>query len=192
MTCSLRSSRSLISSASLRRYDLLAAGLLKFLPHVDNLDFRQGPLFHSVGQFEQLVFALLGVEVRLQRRCGRSQHYGCVRHFGPHHRHISGVIARHFLLLVRGVLLLVHDDQGQIRDRSEHAGTRAYHHASVSPLNAMPLLRSFLVGQCRMQDGHSISEQLMQVGSHRWSQTNLRNKQDGERPASSTARIAER
>ncbi len=106
-----------------------------------------GRLLHPVGQFEQSVFVFLGVEVRLQRRRGRAQHHHCIRHLGPHHRHVARVIARHLFLLIRRILLLVHDHQRQIGDRREHRRARAHHHASVPALDAMPLLGALLVGQ---------------------------------------------
>src|ERR1700735_536482 len=49
------------------RNNLLAAGLLEFLAHVDNLDFRQGTALHAIGQVYQRVLIFLGVEIRFQR-----------------------------------------------------------------------------------------------------------------------------
>ena len=124
----------------------------------------------------------LGVEVRLQRRRGRTQDHNRIRHLRAHHRDIARVIARHFFLLVRRILLFVHNHQRQIRDRREHCRARADHHARLSALDAMPLLGALLVGQARVQNGHFFPEQLMQIGRHCRRQPDFRHQQDRRAP----------
>ena len=77
------------------------------------------------------------------------EHDDGVRHLGAHHGHIARMVARRFFLLVGGVLLFIHDDQGKISDRGEHRRARTDHHAGFSALDAMPLLGAFFVGERR-------------------------------------------
>ena len=77
------------------------------------------------------------------------------------------MVAGRFFLLVRGVVLLIDDDESQINDGSEYRRARAYHHARVAAFDLMPLLIMFAIGESRVQDGHFVTEDLMQVGGHR-------------------------
>ena len=137
---------------------LLASGFLEFLSHVDDLNLRQRPPLHPVGQFEQCVFILLRIEVGLQRRRSRPQHHHGVRHLGAHNGYVARMISRRFFLLVRGILFLVHNHQRQVGDRSEHCRPCAHYHACLAALDAVPLFGPFSVGKCRVQDGHLFSE----------------------------------
>ena len=88
------------------------------------------------------------------------------------------MIARCFLLLVGRILFFVHDQQCQIANRGEHRGARAHNHSCLSPLDAVPLRGSFLIGECRMQDSHFIAENLVQISSDGRRKANFRNQQD--------------
>ena len=131
------------------RDDLLLAGLLKFLPHVDDLDFGQRTLLDAVGQLDQRVFIFLRVVIGLERRRGRAEHDDRSRHFGPHDRYIAGVIARRFFLLVRRILLLIDDDERQIADRRKHSRPRSRDYSRLAAPYAMPLLGALRIRQVR-------------------------------------------
>src|SRR3982751_4589468 len=47
----------------LARDDLLVAGFLKLLPHVDEFHFRQRPLLDPIGHFDECVAMLLRIEI---------------------------------------------------------------------------------------------------------------------------------
>ena len=47
---------------------------------------------------------------------------------GAPHGHVAPVVAQHLALLVGGLVLLVHDDQPEVRQRREHRRARAHHH----------------------------------------------------------------
>ena len=161
------------------RDDLLVAGLLELLAHVDDFDFGQRTLLHAIGQFDQRIFIFLRVEIRLQRRRGRAQHDDGIRHLGAHHGNIAGVIARRFFLLVGGVVLFVDDDEREIGDRRKDRRARAHDHARFAALDAVPLLGALAVGQRGVQDGDFVAEDLMQVGGDGGRQADLGNQQDG-------------
>ncbi len=163
----------------LARDDLLLAGFLEFLAHVDDFDFGKRTLFDAIGEFDERVFVFLRVEVGLQRRRGRAQHDDGVRHLGAHHGDVAGVVARGFFLLVGRVVFLVDDDQREIGDRREDCGPRADDHARVSALDAVPLLGALAVGECGVQDGDFIAEDLMQVGGDGGSEADFGDEEDG-------------
>ena len=167
----------------LARDHLLVAGLLEFLPHVDDLDFRQRALLHAVGQLDQRVFIFLRVEIRFQRWRGRTQNHGGIRHLGAHHGNIAGVIARRLLLLVGGIMFFVDDDQREIGNRREDGRASADDHARVPALDAMPLLRALLVGERGVQDGNFIAEDLVQIGGDRWREADFRDEENGGAPS---------
>ena len=126
----------------------------------------------------QRVLVLFRVVVGLERGRRRAQHDHRVRHLGPHHRYIAGVVARSFFLFVGGILFLVDDDKSQVADRSEDRRTRADHHARISAFDAMPLLGALLIRQRRMEDGHFIAKHLVQIGGNRRREPDLGNQQD--------------
>ena len=161
------------------RDDLLVAGLLKFLAHVDDFDFGQRTLFDAIGQFDQRVLVLLRVEVGLERRRGRAEHDDGIRHLGAHDGDVAGVVARRFFLLVGGVVLFVDDDEREIGDRREDRRARADDHARVAALDAVPLLGAFAIGERGVQDGNFVAEDLVQVGGDGGSQTDFGDKEDG-------------
>ncbi len=163
----------------LARDDLLVPGFLELLAHVDDFDFRQRTLLHAVGQLDQRILILLGVEIRFQRRRGRTEHDDGIRHLGAHHGDVAGVVARRFFLLVRGIVFFVDDDQREIGDRGEDRGARADDHARVAALDAMPLLGALLVGERRVQDGNFVAEDLMQIGGDGGREADFRDKQNG-------------
>ena len=161
------------------RDDLLVAGFLELLAHVDDFDFGERPLFHAIGQLDERIFVLLRVEVGFERRSGRAQHDDGIRHLGAHYGDVAGVVARRFFLLVGGVVLFVDDDQREIGDRGKHRGPRADDHARFAALDAVPLLGAFAVGERGVQDGDFVAEDLVQVGRDGRCETNFRNEQDG-------------
>ena len=57
------------------------------------------------------------------------------------------MIARGFFLLVRGVVLFVHDDEAGRGERREDRRTRADDDVDVAAADAMPLVVPFAVGE---------------------------------------------
>ena len=74
------------------------------------------------------VAAGLDVGHRLQARRGRDQHRRRRAEPRAHHRHVAGVVDDAFLLLERGLVLLVDHDQAEIGERQEQRRARADHH----------------------------------------------------------------
>ena len=163
----------------LARDDLLVAGFLKFLAHVDDLDFRQRTLLHAVGQLDQRVLIFLRVEIRFQRWRRRAQNHDGIRHLGAHHGDVAGMVARRLFLLVGRIVLLVDDDQREIGNRREDRRARADDHARFAALDAMPLLGAFFVGKRRVQDGDFVAEDLVQIGGDGGREADFRNQQNG-------------
>ncbi len=161
------------------RDDLLLAGFLEFLAHVDDFDFGQRALLDTIGEFDERVFVLLRVEIRLQRRRGRAHHDDGVRHLRAHDGDVAGVVARSFFLLVGRVVLFVDDDQREIGDRGEDRRPRADDHARFAALDAVPLLGALAIGERGVQDGNFVAENLVQVGGDGGSQADFRDEQDG-------------
>src|SRR5579862_8795003 len=98
-------------SGELSRNHLLVAGFLKLQTHVDDFDLRQRAPFHAIRKFNKRILVLLRVEVGLERWCGRTENDYRVRHLGTHDRYVTRVIAGDLLLLIRGILFLVDNDE---------------------------------------------------------------------------------
>ena len=133
------------------RKKLLLPRLLKLAPHVDQLDGGQRAIHHAVAHFDQLVPAQHRVLPALQRRRGRAHHHLGALDFGPHHGHIARVVARRLLLLVALVVLLVHQNQAEIRHGREDGRPRANHNRRFAPPYAPPLVAALFGRQRRVQ-----------------------------------------
>jgi hypothetical protein len=88
------------------------------------------------------------------------------------------VVARRFFLLVGRVVLLVDDNECEIGDGSEDRRARAYDHARLSTLDAVPLLGAFAVGERGVEDGNFVAENLMQIGRDCRRQADFRNEEN--------------
>ncbi len=71
-----------------------------------------------------------------------------------HNRHIAGVITRSFLLLVRMLVLFIHDDQAERGDGRENGGAGADDNAGAALADLVPFVVAFAVGQMAVQHGH--------------------------------------
>src|SRR6185437_13607856 len=76
------------------RKEIFAAGLLKFLAHVDELDFRHGALRDALAHFNALVFAENGVLPRFKGGGSRAEDDKGVGEFGAHDGDIARVVTR--------------------------------------------------------------------------------------------------
>ena len=161
MTCSLRASRSPISSTSLRESSSSLLGALELLTHVEDFDFGQWALLDALRQFQQPILALYRVVVCLQRGRGRPQYHGGIAHLRAHNGNVARVIARHFLLLVGVVVLFVHHDESQIGHWREDCRARTYHNVRLAITNALPLFGAFVVAERGVQNGNLVAEDLV-------------------------------
>src|SRR2546423_8604428 len=103
------------------------------MPQVDRANYRQpGTRNSALRQLEALVAARLPVVPALERwRCG-AEDGRAASELRPVYRDVSRGVAQPFLLLERGVVLLVDHDQRQFRQRREHGEPCAEHDAGVA------------------------------------------------------------
>ena len=89
---------------------------------------------------------------------GAAVHQGGARIERTPVRDLPGVVAGRGVLLVRRVVLLVHDHQAQPRERREHGAAGAQHHVGVAGCDA-PVLGGALSGcQRRVPHGHALAQ----------------------------------
>ena len=74
-----------------------------------------------LGEAQSLVTSVPGVDMALQRRCGRYQNDGNMALAGAHNPHITGMIDDPLLLLVSRVVFFIDDNQAEIGDRQEQS-----------------------------------------------------------------------
>ncbi len=158
--------------------ELLLAGLLEFGTHVDEADFGQRTLLDAFAHLDALILPGLSVLPGFERRRGRAKNDGRLGEFGADHGDIAGVIAGHGLLLVTGVVLLVHDNQAQVFDRSKDGRASADHDAGFAFANAVPLLAALFGGESGVEQGDFGSEGVVQLGGHGGGEADFRNQQD--------------
>src|SRR5215472_17908579 len=143
------------------------AGFEELLPHVNDVDFRQRAFGDTVRKFEQRVLAGGRVIAALQAGgCGAENHT-CVGRLRPDDCHIAPVVAGRLFLLIARVMLLVYDDQPEVLDGREHAGTRSHYDAGATGANAPPLVRALGVAESAVEDRHAVSEPAIELARHR-------------------------
>ena len=107
----------------------------------------------ALGQLDALVTSGEAVLPGLQRGSRRSQDDRAARELGAHHCGVAPGVAQPLLLLERGVVLFVHDDQRQARQRREHGQPGAEHDARLAARRGQPRRGARDVFQGAVQHG---------------------------------------
>jgi hypothetical protein len=110
-----------------------------FAPQVHDPHLGQRAPVDAPRQREQLVLAARDVGVRLERGRGGAEHHRDAEHLRAPHGDVAGVVAELRALLVCRLVLLVHHDQRQLRQRREHRGARADHHVERAAARELPV-----------------------------------------------------
>ena len=124
---------------------LAAHGAARLLRHVDHTHRGQSCRADALGHAQPQVTAARivlrnwpAVVPALQRRRSRTQQHGCLHLARTVNGQIARRIARAFLLLVTGVMLLVDNDQAQPRNGRQHRHARAQDNASLAGMGRQP------------------------------------------------------
>ncbi len=154
------------------------------LSHVHHPHNRHLLVIRPRRHLQQGVLPVLGVEIAFHRRSRRTQHHHRIFHPPPDHGHIPRMITRCLLLLVRMLVLLVHDHQPQRLHRCKNRRPRANH----NPRPALPDLVPFIVplpgGKVAVQNRHQRpqrprAETRLETLHRLRCQRNLRHQHDG-------------
>ena len=83
---------------------------------------------------------------------------GAPSELGPHDGHVPAVVARRLVLLVRGVVLLVHDQDAQAGQRREDGRARPHDDVGAAAPDAAPGVESLAALEAAVQDRHPAAE----------------------------------
>ena len=144
---------------------------MQFQAHVDDIDPRQlqgGAFARSVScqqlrtdalwQRQQTDVALLRPPEGLNGRSRAAQDQHRTHRLRQVLGNRSRVVARHRILLVGRVVLLVEDDQSHIRGRREERGARSDHHRIAPGGDALPGGVALPVRKAGVEHRHSVAE----------------------------------
>ena len=120
--------------------------------HVEHAPGWQRSLCRPLAQAVPAVTAVDGVLERLQRRGRTTQNDRHAQLRSPLHRHVAGGIAEAVLLLERGVVLLVEDDEAGSRQGDKQGRARADHERGVPGARGGPGLQPLTGRQPRVND----------------------------------------
>jgi hypothetical protein len=145
--------------------------------HADDLDRWERPAVHALGQRQPPQAA-----PALGPRGGRAgqQHGAALR--GAPLGHAAGVVARVALLLVRGIVLLVDDDQPEVGQRREHRGPRPDADARLAAAQPQPLVVALARAQLGVQDRDLLAEPLPEPAGGLRGERDLRDQHDRRAP----------
>ena len=105
------------------------------------------------GQDRAPVRAGPGVAHRLDRRGRGAEHHGRARQAGQLQRRVPGLDARRAVALVGGVVLLVDDDQADVRERREQRGAGPHDQVRVAGPDPPPLVGALALAQRGVEHG---------------------------------------
>jgi len=151
----------------------LLSGLGRLAAQVDELDRWQLTSGHTPGQLKPLGEASLDQGGCFHRRGRRAQEDRDLEVACGHQREVASVVARCFLLLVGGVVLLVDDDQPEVLERCEEGGTGADNDPRLSGPDPLPFAPPFAVRERRVQDSGLRSEATLDRSRGRRSEADL-------------------
>ncbi len=123
-------------------------------PQIDRADQRHGAIHHPSRHLDQRELAAGGMDPTLQRRRRRTQHQRRPLRRGAGGGHVAGVIPRGRLLLERALVLLVQDDQAQVRRWGEDRAAGPDHHRRPARGDPLPVPMPLGVAQMAVQDRH--------------------------------------
>ena len=120
--------------------------------HVEQAHARQHRVLDGAfAQLELAVAARPGVVPAFQRRRGRSEHDRYAQLARAPYRQVARRVAQAFLLLVRGIVLLVDDDHLQVRQRGEDRQAGAEDDARAALVRGQPVQHALAFGQAAVQ-----------------------------------------
>ena len=157
--CSPRSRRSLHRRHERPAQHHVVARLGNLLAHVDHAArWAIGRSSTRVVERHQRVAAGEGVAYDSSVGVADPMHDQRSGELAAHDRHIAPVIARRLVLLVRGVVLLIHDDEAGIGERRKHRRARADHDVDVAAADAVPLIVALAIGEAAVLNRDRVAE----------------------------------
>jgi hypothetical protein len=102
------------------------------------------------------------VRERLETRRRRTQHDGDAEHLRASHRDVAAVVAQLLALLVRGLMLLVDDDELGVRQRREHGRARAHDDVECAAAREFPVAPPRADRQIAVQRADAPTESLLE------------------------------
>ena len=109
-------------------------------------------------QRQASVTTLLHVKQGFQRRRGGTQQHRHLAVVGAPHGQVAGGIAKPVLLLERGVVFFVDNDQAQARQRREHRGAGADDHGGRAGRRLLPGTQTLAVIKAGMEQRQRLAE----------------------------------
>ena len=141
-------------------------------------DRRQGPRLDALRQAQRAQLSFLGAPERLQRRRGAAEDRDGLRLLRADQRQIARMVPEPLLLLVRGLVLLVDDEDSQLRDGRPDGSSRSHHDTRATLPDALPLGDPFRVRETRMKHRDVGAEAAPEPAGELRRQRDLRDQRD--------------
>ena len=142
--------------------------------HVGKHHFRQGFSIITLPQFDTAIQALLGGIGSFYGRRSRTQHQGCLILCAQILRHLSRMIARRIFRLIRAFLLLVQNNQSQMRQRGKNSATGSKYQRDLPTPDPLPLIVALCHTKGAVEHHGTRAEICAELVHHLWRQGNLR------------------
>ena len=147
-----------------RRHE--APGRRTFLAQIDRLDHRHVLAAEALRQMQAPVARAPGVDLGLDRGGRGGEQHGNLGDVAAHHRHVAGMVMDAVLLLVGGIVLLIHDDEAEIRIGQEQRRAGAHDHAHLVRRRRLPGAGALARRKLRVPLGRPHPEALGEAVEH--------------------------
>ena len=132
--------------------------LPQLLPHIGNVHFRQRQIIESLVKGKHLIApAFCGIGRFDRRRCRTEQQQRVILR-AAELGNVARVIARRIFRLVACLLLLVEDNEADVRQRRKHSAACAKHNMHLAAADTLPLVVAFCERQRAVQHRNIIAE----------------------------------
>ena len=121
---------------------------------IDHRNTGQRSVLNPLRQREREILAAPGIVERLKGWRGAAQDDHGAALLRPYDGHIARMIPRRFFLLIRGVVLLINDDQTEIVQRRKDRRAGANRNARLTTGQAPPLVEPFAGREPAVEHGN--------------------------------------
>ena len=153
------------------------SGLPRDLRSTTRTSGRTPPPTRS-GSSRRVYFPEWALAQALQRGGCRAENADGADPPGTHHRHVAGVVARGFGLLVAAIVFLVHDHRAERGHRREHSRAGPDRDALLAGPQLRPGVEALAVREPRMQDRDQVPECAAEAGDRLGRQRDLRDQHE--------------
>ena len=150
--------------------------IARVLAQIDEIHTRRPRAAGTLRQHQLRVTTLRDILQSLERRGGGTQDDGHTRALRAPHGEIARRVTEAFVLFIRGVVLLVDDDEPELLEGREYRGASADDDPRAAAVGAAPRIAARAHGETRVHDRDARAEAPLKALDQLWRQGDFRHQ----------------